>query len=236
LTFDDGLADHVRTVAPRLADRRWPAVFFVMAREPGERLTVGHAIHVLLADLGVDGLSAAIAGRLSRTDADRFRAAQARERAGGVDEIDVVKRPLQRDLADVVGPILSTLVEERHGDDGAVADALHLGGADIATLRSDGMTIGGHGRRHLWFDHEPAERVVAEVAASAAFLAAEPRPWTFAYPYGASSPAAIAALAERGFAAAFHAAPRPAIGRFDLGRVDGEDPAFAAIVAGADPG
>jgi peptidoglycan/xylan/chitin deacetylase (PgdA/CDA1 family) len=233
LTFDDGLVDHVRTVAPRLVDRGWPAVFFVMARGPGDRLSVGHSIHVLLAILGAEGLGAAITEQLGPSDAERFRAAQARERAAGVEVIDVLKRPLQRDLADAVGPILSRLVDEHLGSDEAVADALHLGAVDVARLRRDGMTIGGHGRRHLWFDHEPTERVASEVAASAAFLAEEPRPWAFAYPYGASSPAATAALRDHGFGAAFHAAPRRATGRFDLGRIDAEESELAAILAGS---
>jgi hypothetical protein len=75
-------------------------------------------------------------------------------------------------------------------------------------------------------------RVVDEVAASAAFLADERRPWVFAYPYGASSAAATDTLADAGFAAAFHASPRVSAGAYDLGRVDAEDPAFESIVTG----
>jgi peptidoglycan/xylan/chitin deacetylase (PgdA/CDA1 family) len=234
LTFDDGLVDHARTVTPRLVARGWPAVFFVLARRAGDPLTVGHAIHILLADLGEEGLRAAVEERLALADVARFISARERERAAGVDAIDVLKRPLQRDLADVVGPLLSGLIEERHGSDGAVADALHLSGADIAAMRRGGMTIAGHGRRHLWLDHEPRERIVAEVAESASFLANDPRPWAFAYPYGASSPVATAALAEHGFSAAFHASPRTPSGPFDLARIDAEDPAFEAIIAGSD--
>ena len=235
LTFDDGLVDHARTVTPRLVDRGWPAIFFVLARRAADPLTVGHAIHVLLADLGEDGLRAAIEERLAPADVERFIMVRERERAAGEDAIDVLKRPLQRELADVVGPLLSRLIEERHGSDGAVADELHLSSTDIARMRRAGMTIGGHGRRHLWLDHEPPNRIVAEVDDSAAFLADEPPPWAFAYPYGASSPIATTALAEHGFAAAFHASPRTPSGPFDLPRIDAEDPAFEAIVAGSDP-
>ena len=235
LTFDDGLADHARTVAPRLVDRGWSGVFFAMARQPGERLTVGHAIHILLAVLGVDGLREAVGEALPPEDRRRFAAAQERERSAGVDPIDVLKRPLQRDLADVAGPILSRLVDAYHGSDSAVADALHLTPADLVSLRRAGLTIGGHGRRHLWFDHEPAARVVDEVAASSAFLGDEPRPWVFAYPYGASSAATTGALADRGFAAAFLASPRAPTGAWDLGRIDAEDPSFEAAVRGSAP-
>jgi peptidoglycan/xylan/chitin deacetylase (PgdA/CDA1 family) len=233
LTFDDGLADHARTVTPRLLDRGWSGVFFVLARQPGERLTVGHAIHILLADLGEDGLATAIEDALEPSPRRRLVAARKREASSGVEGIDVLKRPLQRDLADDVAPILSRLVETCRGPEADLADALHLSPGDLAWMRGAGLTIGGHGRRHLWFDHEPAARVVAEVEASAAFLAAEPGPRPFAYPYGASSRAAIAALAEHAFASAFHASPRTARGPFDLGRVDAEDPSFEAVVAGS---
>ena len=230
LTFDDGLADHVRAVVPRLAARGWSGVFFVLARVPGERLTVGHAIHVLLGALGPAGLRDAVADALPAAEASRFAALRERERAAGVDAIDVLKRPLQRDLLDTAEPILQALVEQHVGPSGEVADALHLRPADLTAMRAAGQTIGGHGRRHLWFDHESPARVAGEVAASVAFLAAEPSPWAFAYPYGASGSQSAARLAETAFGAAFHASPRTPAGRFDLGRVDGEDPAFAAIL------
>ncbi len=231
LTFDDGLIDHHRTVGPRLAARGWSGVFFAMARSSGDPLSVGHLIHILLADRSPAELRAAVVARLDRDDRRRFEVAEARAAAAEFDPIDVVKRPLQRDLADVAGPILSALIEERHGNEGAIADRLHLSDADVAGLRAAGMTIGGHGVRHPWFDHEPADRVTAEVEASAGWLAREPRPWAFAYPYGAGSRAATTALERCGFTAAFHARPTASIGRWDLGRIDGEDEDLAAVVA-----
>ena len=124
LTFDDGLADHARIVMPRLVARGWSGLFFVMARRPGEPLTVGHALHVLLATLGEDGVRDAIADALPAADASRFVALQEREREVGVEPIDVLKRPLQRDLADSVEPILQRLVEKHVGPSGEVADAI----------------------------------------------------------------------------------------------------------------
>jgi peptidoglycan/xylan/chitin deacetylase (PgdA/CDA1 family) len=233
LTFDDGLADLARTVAPLLVARGWRGIFFVLARDPGEPLTVGHAIHILLAELGEEGLAAAVLDALPPAEASRFVAAQARERAAGVAPLDVLKRPLQRDLLDVVEPILQRLVTERVGPPGEVADALHLSPVELERMRRDGLTIGGHGLRHLWFDHAPAARVRDEVAATAAFLAREPRPWPFAYPYGASGPGAVRALGEHGFGGAFHASPTAARGAFDLGRVDGEDHGLGSAIAAA---
>lgn len=233
LTFDDGLADHARTVMPRLVARGWSGLFFVLARKSGDPLTVGHSLHVLLATLGEDGLRDDILAALAPRDAKRFVELQAGERSAGVDGIDVLKRPLQRDLADIVEPILQRSVETHLGPSGDVADALHLSSADVAEMRANRQAIGGHGERHLWFDHEPAARVAREIRSSARFLVDEHRPWAFAYPYGASDVTAVRELTEAGFAAAFHASPMPATGRFDLGRVDGEDPGFAQVVRGA---
>ena len=233
LTFDDGLADHHRTVLGHLAQRGWPGVFFVTARSRGERLSVGHRIHVLLASLAPTELRDALIDRLGPADRARFIGAEERERAAGVAAIDVLKRPIQRDLAAVAGPILSALIDQRCGSEPDLADALHLSADQVADLRRAGMTIGGHGRHHLWLDWEPPERVRAEIADSVALLADEPKPWSFAYPYGAGHPVATAALAAAGFAAAFHARPRAATGRFDLGRFDAEDAAFALVVGGS---
>jgi peptidoglycan/xylan/chitin deacetylase (PgdA/CDA1 family) len=231
LTFDDGLVDHHRTVGPRLAARGWSAVFFAMARDRGERLSVGHRIHVLLADRTADELRSAVVERLPDGHRERLVAAEAREAVAGLEPLDVLKRCLQRDMADSVGPILSQLIEERHGPEGDVADELHLSEGQIAGLRAAGMTIGGHGRRHLWLDHEPAERVRDEVRATARWLVSEPRPWAFAYPYGAPSPTAVDAFAaESAFGAAFLAAPRAGQDRWHLGRIDAEDGALAAAL------
>jgi peptidoglycan/xylan/chitin deacetylase (PgdA/CDA1 family) len=233
LTFDDGLVDHHRNVLPRLARRGWPGVFFVTARRSGDRLSVGHRIHVLLASLTAAELRDAVVDHLGPADHQRFVTAERRERAAGVEAIDVLKRPLQRDLADAAGPVLSALIDERYGSESDVADAIHLSADQVADLRAAGMTIGGHGRRHLWFDWESADRVRAEIADSAAFLASEPGPWAFAYPYGAGHPLATTALEEAGFAAAFHARPQEARGRFDLGRVDAEGDGLAEAVEGS---
>ena len=222
LTFDDGLADHERVVAPRLVARGLSGVFFTMARRPGERLTLGHRLHIVLADLSVDDLRTVIRDRLSERDRVALDAAEARELAAGRDPLDALKRPLQRELADAVDPILGALIRERHGSEADLADALHLSPGQLSSMRREGQVIGGHGRRHLWFDHVAAADVADEIAVSAAFLADDRGPWPFAYPYGASSPGAAALLERSGFGAAFHASPREPFGRSGIGRVDAE--------------
>ncbi len=232
LTFDDGLVDHHRAVLPRLAARGWSAVMFAIARHPRDPLAVGHRIHVLLGDLSIAQLRTAVLEGLPPIDRARLVEAERRELATGMAPIDALKRTLQRDLSAAAGPILSRLVEERLGPEADVAEALHLSPAQIEELRTAGMTIGGHGRRHLWLDSEPPERVASEVRDSAVFLGRSTRPWPFAYPYGASSETAIRELGAAGFAAAFHATPSSSRGAFDLGRVDAESAEFGAALAG----
>ena len=68
LTFDDGLADHHRVVLPRLVARRLPAIFFVLARDPGDGLTVGHQLHVLLGAHSADDVRAAVVDRFAGSE------------------------------------------------------------------------------------------------------------------------------------------------------------------------
>src|SRR4051794_26096797 len=48
LTFDDGLVDHKRYVLPRLAARGISGVFFALARNARDGLTLAHRLHVLI--------------------------------------------------------------------------------------------------------------------------------------------------------------------------------------------
>ena len=137
LTFDDGLADHAVTVAPRLVARGWRGVFFVLARRSSEPLTVGHALHVVLAMLGEGGLRDAVTAALTPAHARRLAALRQHEASVGVEGIDILKRPLQRELAETVEPILRALVERHLGPSGEVADALHLSPDQIAEMRAN---------------------------------------------------------------------------------------------------
>ena len=228
LTFDDGLVDHHRVVLPALLARGLSGVFFVLSRDPGDSLTVGHALHVLLGVWSSDRVRVEVADRLGPADRDRYRAAQ-RELAGAApeDPDDTWKRPLQRELAEAAGPIVRGLVDVAIGPETDVADSLHLSPDQLRDLVDTGMTLGGHGRTHPWLDalDEAAHR--DEIAASAELLARYGQgPWPFAYPYGAAPPAARSLLGDGGFAAAFTTNPTERSDRFHIGRVDGDDPAW----------
>lgn len=230
LTFDDGLVDHHRIVLPALTKRGLTATFFVLARRPGDGLTLGHRIHVLLGVCPSADLRRAIEDGLAPPDRARYLALQVELRAAALDDPDDVwKRPLQRELADVAGPVLSRLVEEYLGPEAGVAADLHLGPRQLAELSAAGMTFGGHGQGHRWLDALRPAAVRAEIAASAEHLRGiAPGPWPFAYPYGGVPRGAGSILASAGFAAAFTTQPDGRSDRFHIGRRDGDDPSWTA--------
>jgi peptidoglycan/xylan/chitin deacetylase (PgdA/CDA1 family) len=226
LTFDDGLVDHHRVVLPELLARGLSGVFFVLSRRPGDSLTVGHALHVLLGVWSPDQVRAEVADRLSPADRDRYRAAERElEGAAPEDPDDVWKRPLQRELSEVAGPIVRGMVDAAIGPESDVANALHLSPDQLRDLVDAGMTLGGHGRTHPWLDALDEEARRDEIAASAALLTSCAKgPWPFAYPYGAAPPSAGSLLGDAGFAAAFTTNATERSDRFHIGRIDGDDP------------
>ena len=228
LTFDDGLVDHHRVVLPALSARGLSGVFFVLSRRPGDSLTVGHALHVLLGIWSPERVRAEVADRLTPADRDRYRAAERElEVAAPEDPDDVWKRPLQRELVLAAGPIVRSLVDAAIGPETDVADSLHLSPDQLRDLVDAGMTLGGHGRTHPWLDALDEEARRDEIVASAALLTRYvPGPWPFAYPYGAAPPSADSLLGDAGFAAAFTTNPSERSNRFHVGRVDGDDPGW----------
>lgn len=232
LTFDDGLVDHHRAVLPALSARGLSGVFFALARRPGESLTLGHRLHVLLGVWPAGRVRAEVVARLTAPDRERYVAAErSMNTTGPEDPDDVWKRPLQRELAAVAGPILGDLVEEAIGPEGDVADRLYLSPSQLRDLVDAGMTLGGHGRTHPWLDAVDDERCRDEITASAAFLASyDAGPWPFAYPFGAAPASARATLADAGFVAAFTTIPTRDDDRYHIGRVDGDDPGWLDVL------
>ena len=237
LTFDDGLVDHLRVVLPALLARGLSGVFFVLSRRPGDSLTVGHALHVLLGIWSAERVRAEVADRLTPADRDRYRAAERElEGAAPEDPDDIWKRPLQRELALAAGPIVRGLVDAAIGPATDVADSLHLSPDQLRDLVDAGMTLGGHGRTHPWLDALDEEARRDEIAASAALLTRYGLgPWPFAYPYGAAPPSARSLLGDAGFAAAFTTNAAERSDRFHIGRVDGDDPDWLGSFARRGP-
>jgi peptidoglycan/xylan/chitin deacetylase (PgdA/CDA1 family) len=224
LTFDDGLRDHYENVFPRLQAAGLSGLFFGLARQPGDGLSLAHRIHFLLPVLGLDGLRAALLARLTPEQQAALHTAEAHYRSVWTDPVDGLKTALQRELAGAVAAPLHALVEQHVGPEIPLAASYYLNAAQIAAMAAGGMYFGGHGQSHPWFDWVPPEQAVAEAEASAAWLRPlHAGPWAFAYPYGGFNAATPGVLAAAGFGAAFttreatrHTSP------FHIGRFDGE--------------
>ena len=226
LTFDDGLIDHHRWVLPRLAQRAVPGVFFVLAREPGDTLAVGHALHVLVAALGVPAAREAVLDRLPTPVRLRHAAIEAaRLTTDPTDPDDAWRRPLQRELAAEAATVIDALVGHHVGPPRDVAASVYLGPAQLDDLVAAGMTLGGHGVTHPWLDAMPVSAAREEVRRTADWLARRgvSRP-AFAYPYGGVPASPGRLLAPAGFRAGFTTRSRHG-GRYRIGRIDADDPA-----------
>jgi peptidoglycan/xylan/chitin deacetylase (PgdA/CDA1 family) len=99
-----------------------------------------------------------------------------------------------------------------------------LNGNQMREIASAGAEIGSHSRTHRVMLHLEPHELRAEVEGSADEIVRHglPRPRFFAYPYGARNAAAINAVADAGYLAAFgpnHARMRRSSPLFDLPRV-----------------
>ena len=213
LTFDDGLVDHARTVAPILQRRGLRGVFFV----PGEilaseRLLCAHASHVLLSMLG----DAAFGVELEQYLNERFqhRAWLADVDRGAAEELYHYESPPRarlKYLLNVQLPIsvrraaLEALFVRHVGSPTRWARTWYLSWDDLAALQTGGHTIGGHG-----YAHEPYTRLTGGQMRTDARrctqlldqgLGCDLRP--FSYPFGRYNTDAQAAVAQAGFVHAF---------------------------------
>lgn len=225
LTFDDGLSDHYWNVFPELKRRNIAGLFFGLARADGELLPTPLKLHYLIARFGLDALRDEIWKRLDSAQREMYRTAEARYRLRWKSETDVVKGIFQRDLAEVIDPWLSELVEQHLGPEQELAAQLLLDEAQIREMRAGGLNFGGHSATHPWFDYIDAARREKEIRASRDWLeTVEQAPFAFAYPYGGLADDAPQLLEQNNFRAAFttrdgteHADP------FYIGRFDGDE-------------
>ena len=213
LTFDDGLADHARTVLPVLQERRLRGVFFV----PGAVLATqgmlpAHAIHLLLSRLGEAAFERELADELAKhTGKKGWLASIDVEAAETMYHYESPTRARLKYLLTIALPIelrnavVNALFERRIGSSARWSRHWYLGWDDLAEMESLGHTIGGHG-----YSHEPYLRLtpnerredmsrVARVLRDG--LGADIRP--FSYPYGSFDDETAVACRESGFVHAF---------------------------------
>ena len=225
LTFDDGICDHYLNVFPVLQRRGLSGLFFALARQPGEGLTLAHKIHFLLARLGLNELRNAIRRHLTASEQVAYQQAEAKYQAQGYSEVNVFKGVLQRDLSAQANAWLSELFAEHIGVETRIAQEYFLTPQQISEMLAGGMHFGGHSRTHPWFDWIGDAQQAEEIKASASWLSTiESGPWALAYPYGGFNANSAQHLQAHGFSAAF--TTRTQTTHTDpmfIGRLDGEE-------------
>ncbi len=231
LTFDDGLADHARTVLPILQERGLRGAFFV----PGSilvsrRMLSAHAIHILLSRLGEASLELELRGELARrigkkaepTSGDAPTSGPPLTSGNPFDSVDEraaermyhYESPARARLKylltltlpiELRNAVVNALFERFVGSAARWSQHWYLDWDDLTRMESLGHTIGGHG-----FSHEPYLRLtmaerhgdIRRVAKTLNDgLGKDIRP--FSYPYGSFDDQTAGACRECGFVHAF---------------------------------
>lgn len=213
LTFDDGLADHARTVLPILQERGLRGVFFV----PGVVLTSqvmlpAHATHLLLSRLGEAAFDRELADELAKHTRKRdWLASVDVETAETLYHYESSTRARLKYLLTISLPIelrnavVGALFERCIGSSARWSRHWYLSWDDLTEMESLGHTIGGHG-----YVHEPYPRLTAtqrreDMSRVARVLrdglGADIRP--FSYPYGRFDDQTASVCRESGFVHAF---------------------------------
>lgn len=233
LTFDDGLADHARTVQPILDDMGLKGTFLVPALPLVEgRMLSAHAIHLLLSTLGDATLSRELGevlqelgsgedwlGRVDNAEATRIYHYETRERAR-------LKHLLTMQLpVDLRDRAVEKLFERHIGSSRRWARRWYLSWDDIREMMLRGHTIGGHGYRHEPYVRLSPDDCRRDIYRTADILreALGPEPRPFSYPYGSVNEIAETACQAAGFVQAFTTIPqlaRRGLSTASLPRVD----------------
>ncbi len=209
LTFDDGLVEHLETVAPALARRGLTGCFCPIGAPVLERRVadVQKSQFVLAASDDHAALAARIFELLGpEHDEAALRARWTLEHRFDPPETVLVKHMLQDALPDeprreVLDRLFAELVSD---DERAFADELYLTLEGVRELAALGMDVAGHGWEHrrLALLDEDGQR--AEIEGSRRLLEAvhgeEPRDWTMCYAYGSRDETSLRLLRESGCA------------------------------------
>jgi peptidoglycan/xylan/chitin deacetylase (PgdA/CDA1 family) len=198
LTFDDGLVEHLDTVAPALEARGLRGVFAVPGRPVLERRPLDvQKTQFLLA--GSDD-HAALGERLLELaeveDADAFRRANTPAHRFDPPETVLVKRALQDGLPEERRRgVLDALFRERvTEDERAFADSLYLTLDGCRELVARGHAVIGHGWEHrrLGLLGEAEQR--RELDGSRRLVAEAGGTWAMCYAYGSRNETTLALL------------------------------------------
>jgi peptidoglycan/xylan/chitin deacetylase (PgdA/CDA1 family) len=224
LTFDDGLVEHLSTVAPALEHRGLTGVFCPPGRAVVERrpLDVQKTQFLLAASDDHAALRNRILARaeepIALPPAHRY----------DLPETVFVKRALQEGLPD---PLRTELLDELFrelvtGDERAFADGLYLTLDQCRELVARGHEVIGHGWEHrrLGLLGEDAQR--GELEQTREFVAEAGGTWAFCYPYGNRDETTLRLLEDLGCSVGLTIEPRRATREdplLELPRIDTND-------------
>lgn len=211
LTFDDGLANHIRFVLPILERRGLRGIFFVpTAVLRGDTILAAHAVHLLLAALGDDRFadacrSAARRAGLTVVEPPTSNAVspayayEAPRRAAWKQWIHFQLPPTARNA------ILDDLMRRHLGDPGDWARSWYLSPDEVLAMQAAGHTVGGHGHSHEALAAQSPDAQAADLARCSMELTRllGPGERPLSYPFGSVSNETRIAAQRAGFVAAF---------------------------------
>ena len=230
LTYDDGLREHLQTVAPALEARGLTGCFCVPAQPVLERRVLDvQKTQWLLATVRDHGPLGDELVELAGVEHEgAFRAANTPPHRYDPPQTVFVKRALQDGLPDAMRrTVLDRLFRDHVTDDErAFADELYLTLDECRELVGRGHDVIGHGYEHrrLGLLDEPAQR--AEIERSRAFVADLGGTWALCYAYGSRNETTLRLLEASGCALALTTEPRRATEAdplLELPRIDTND-------------
>lgn len=216
LTFDDGLADHYRTVVPRLLDRGFTGAFFPPARPLEDHCVLDvHKIQFILAaaenhdELGGELLSEIddFRGRFAIPPETELRKQFAVASRFDPPETGFVKKMLQWVLPESVRSAVTGKLFQKYvsHDEPAFAQELYMDVSQLREMASAGMEIGGHGYNHLWLGKLSGEDQAEEMRRTVGFLntvfGRPPADWVMCYPFGSYNRETLELVSRMGCAA-----------------------------------
>jgi peptidoglycan/xylan/chitin deacetylase (PgdA/CDA1 family) len=228
LTFDDGLVEHLETVAPALERRGLTGVFCPPGRAVAERIPLDVQRTQFL--LAVTEDHEALGRRIlaAADDPDRLWDENTPPHRFDLPATVFVKRALQDGLPEgrreaILGELFSEFVTE---DERAFADSLYLTLAGCRELVRRGHEVIGHGwaHRRLELLDEPGLR--DELERTRGFVEDVGGTWALCYPYGSRDETTLRLLEADGCAAGLTTEPRRATAAdplLELPRIDTND-------------
>jgi peptidoglycan/xylan/chitin deacetylase (PgdA/CDA1 family) len=228
LTFDDGLVEHLETVAPALEQRGLRGVFCPPGRAVVERIPLDVQKTQFLLAATSDHRSLGERILASADDPERLWANNTPPHRFDPPETVFVKRALQEGLPEPTRrQVLDALFAEHvTEDERTFADELYLTADECRELVLRGHDVIGHGWQHwrLGLLDEATQR--DELERTRDFMRDVGGTWALCYPYGNRNDTTLALLAELGCALALTTEPRRATrddSLLELPRIDTND-------------